>query len=407
LTDGLIATLAGAQGLVEINKRVRPDPALQVAFGRQGCAEQSVVQDTLDAGSAENVLQMQRAVDQIYRAHAQGYRHSYTQALQLLDIDTTGRPCGPKAALATKGYFAHRPHRRGRQEGDVLATRYEELVVKRLYSGGTQLTLALHPLVEAAEATLALTLAQRQRTVLRIDSGGGSLAEVNWMLERGYQLHCKDFSTQRAERLAASVQTWITDPRKTGRQIGWVTDTAEMYVRPVRRIAVRCPRKNGQLAIGVLITTLSPQDVLTLTGQPAERANDPQAVLLAYVQFYDLRGAGVEIEIKEDKQGLGSAHRNKKRFAGQQIVSQLDVLAHNFLVWVRGWLAPVCPTIAKFGLLRWVRDVLCLNGCIRIDPVHGVDQIILNQADPLAMEVQVGLAALLARHNVAVYLGKT
>lgn len=40
LTDGLIAILAGAHGLVEINKRVRPDPALQAAFGSSGCAEQ-------------------------------------------------------------------------------------------------------------------------------------------------------------------------------------------------------------------------------------------------------------------------------------------------------------------------------------------------------------------------------
>ena len=34
LTDGLIAILSGAKGLVEINKRVRSDPALQAAFGR-------------------------------------------------------------------------------------------------------------------------------------------------------------------------------------------------------------------------------------------------------------------------------------------------------------------------------------------------------------------------------------
>src|SRR5574341_383146 len=62
LRDGLVAILAGAQGLVEINKRVRADGALQVAFGRAGCAEQSVVQDTLDACTVQNVAQMQEAV---------------------------------------------------------------------------------------------------------------------------------------------------------------------------------------------------------------------------------------------------------------------------------------------------------------------------------------------------------
>ena len=42
LMDGLITILAGAHGLSEINTRLRSDPALQRAFGRTGCAEQSV-----------------------------------------------------------------------------------------------------------------------------------------------------------------------------------------------------------------------------------------------------------------------------------------------------------------------------------------------------------------------------
>ena len=59
LTDGLMAILTGAKGLVETNKRVRSDAALQTAFGRTGCAEQSVVQDTLDACTEKNVKQME------------------------------------------------------------------------------------------------------------------------------------------------------------------------------------------------------------------------------------------------------------------------------------------------------------------------------------------------------------
>ena len=50
LTDAFIAILAGAHGLCEINTKVRTDAALQRAFGRTGCAEQSVVQETLTNG---------------------------------------------------------------------------------------------------------------------------------------------------------------------------------------------------------------------------------------------------------------------------------------------------------------------------------------------------------------------
>ena len=142
LLDGLINVLAGGRGLVEVNKRVRADRALQRAFGRHGCAEQSVISDTLDTASPENVKQMQAAMTEIYQRHSAGYRHDYEQQLQLLDVDMTGQPCGRKAAFATKGYFAKQRNRRGRQLGRVLATWYEEIVVDRLYDGKTQLPRA-------------------------------------------------------------------------------------------------------------------------------------------------------------------------------------------------------------------------------------------------------------------------
>src|SRR5262249_9439439 len=126
LYDAFISLLAGARGLVEINKRLRSDPALQRAFGRQTCAEQSVVQDTLDACSQENVVQMQQALTLLYRQHSQGLGHDYQAHWQMLDVDLTGLPCGKKAEFATKGYFAHQRHRRGRQLGRVFASDYHE-----------------------------------------------------------------------------------------------------------------------------------------------------------------------------------------------------------------------------------------------------------------------------------------
>src|SRR6266851_215586 len=149
LYDAFISLLAGAHGLVEINTRLRADPALQAAF-------------------------------------------------------------------ASKGYFAKQRNRRGRQLGRVLATRYEEVVVDRLFDGKTQLTTALQPLMQAAEQTLALDERKRQRTVVRLDAGGGSVDDVNWLLSRDYQVHCKDYSTSRAQRLAQSVSVWVDDPKVEG-----------------------------------------------------------------------------------------------------------------------------------------------------------------------------------------------
>jgi hypothetical protein len=407
LQDAFISLLAGAHGLVEINKCVKADVGLQRAFGRTGCAEQSVVQETLDACTAENVTQIEDALTVIFRRHSQSYRHDYQRHWQLWDVDLTGRPCGPKAAFASKGYFAHQRNRRGRQEGYVLATWYEELVVKQLYPGTTQLHTALQPLVTAAEVRLKMDAAKRRRTILRIDAGGGSVADFNWALAQGYQVHGKDCSGRRAKTLAASVTTWFPDPQDTSREMGWVTLPADMYYRPVRRVAVRCRKNNGQWGYGVIVSALAPADVLRLTGGYVSDQTNPHAVLLAYVQFYDQRGGGVETAIKQDKQGLHTPKRNKKRLEAQQILSALELLAHNVLLWARSWLAPRCPKVAQLGLKRLIRDVFHLDGILLFDQRFQLVHIILNQADPWAQRLRPSLAALLAQTHVAVSLGET
>jgi hypothetical protein len=151
LTDAFIAILAGAHGLAEINTRVRSDTALQRSFGRESCAEQSVVQETLDACTVENVRQMKHAFKALMRAHSCAYRHPYQARLQLLDVDMTGLPCGHRAEKASKGYFANKPGRHGRQLARVVATHYEEVVLDWVGPGNVQLNKVLRPLVEETE----------------------------------------------------------------------------------------------------------------------------------------------------------------------------------------------------------------------------------------------------------------
>jgi hypothetical protein len=124
LLDCFINILAGGSGLVEINTRVRPDRALQQAFGRAACVEQSTVSDTLNACTPENVTQLRTALTIILRQHGQCYRHDYQKIWQLLDVDMTGLPAGRQGEGVSKGYFPKQPNRRGRQLGRVLATPY-------------------------------------------------------------------------------------------------------------------------------------------------------------------------------------------------------------------------------------------------------------------------------------------
>ena len=70
LNDCFVGILAGAHGIADINRVLRADPVLQAAFGRDGCAEQSTLQDTLDAASSANVAEMEAAFLQILREHS-------------------------------------------------------------------------------------------------------------------------------------------------------------------------------------------------------------------------------------------------------------------------------------------------------------------------------------------------
>ena len=128
------------------------------------------------------------------------------------------------------------------------------------------------------------------------------------------------------------------------------------------------PRKGGY-AHATLVSALSHDQVLDEPNLPNLREH-PHGALLAHVYYYDRRGGSIEIEIKGDKQGLGTTKRNKKRMAAQQMLTQLGALAHNVLIWVKGWLAPSAPKLHRYGIEPLVRDLLALNGIAQIDS-HG------------------------------------
>ena len=191
LLDAFINILAGGQGLIEINTRVRPDRALQRAFGRARCADQSQVSRTVNRCGQDNVAEMRQGHKEIYETHGVGYRHDYDRQWQVLDVDTSGMPAGKRGEQVTKGYFSGKRGSRGRQLGRVWATLYEEVLVDRLYSGKVQLEKSFPQLVEMAEEVLDLVPAKRKRTILRFDASAGTDKHINWALERKYHVLTK------------------------------------------------------------------------------------------------------------------------------------------------------------------------------------------------------------------------
>ncbi len=385
--DCFINILAGGSGLVEINLLVRPDVAVQRAFGRSTCAEQSTISDTLNACTAENVEQLRSAIQFILRQQGQSYPHDYEVAWQVLDIDTTGLPAGRLGEGVTKGYFAGRKSCRGRQLGRVVAATYDEIIVDQLYDGKRQLESSLPQLVEMAEKALTFGQNQRVRTVLRVDAGGGSETNINWILNRGYWLLIKIHNWQRVRKLITSVADWSTDPKVPGRQLGWVV-APYAYAQPTRQVALRKRKPNGQWLHQVLVFNLTDEMVFDVAGQPRPQPCTSDEVLWAALAAYDQRGGGAETQNKGDKHGLHLAHRNKHRFVAQEMLVLLAQLAHNVLIWTRNDLACADEYFVHYSIQRMVRDVLQIPGCVQLDATGQVARITLQPSHPLAAKVQ-------------------
>ena len=85
----------------------------------------------------------------------------------------------------------------------------------------------------------------------------------------------------------------------------------------------------------------------------------------------------------------------------------LNQLAHNVLMWARNWLTEVAPKLARFGILRLVRDLLHVSGMIELNQRNSsIRRIVLNRAAPLASGFLNALRAVLLPQHVSIILDK-
>lgn len=164
-----------------------------------------------------------------------------------------------EGGLGQQGLLCQSAQPAGSASGLRTLAGYQEVVVKQLYDGKVQLSQALPELVQLASQRLGLDQAKRQKTILRIDAGGGSVANINWLLAQGYHFHGKDYWGPRVKKLIEPLTDWLTNPTDPNRQVAWLTSEPQLYDQPVRRLAVRCRKKNGQWGLGLIVSTLTPR----------------------------------------------------------------------------------------------------------------------------------------------------
>lgn len=106
LQDLLTGILAGSRSVSQINTLIRPDTVLACAWGRKQFAEQSLVAETLDAFSEQNVEQLRQGSTRLLREHGRIWHHDFAQQRLVLDIDLTPMPISKRAEGSSKGKFA-------------------------------------------------------------------------------------------------------------------------------------------------------------------------------------------------------------------------------------------------------------------------------------------------------------
>ncbi len=388
----LVALLAGAKAVSHTGLTLRVDPALYRAFGLPGCAEQSMIAATLDATTEVDVVALRRALSDLFRRYGQVQHHDFARHLLVLDVDLSPLPASTQAEGSERGYMGRCRSKTGRKLVRVRAAATQETMWEEVIPGRMAESLpVLQTAMEAAEQMLGLAgedeaaQAKRAQTEIRLDSGWGSEAMITWLLERGYQVTGKFKSNSRVRKLVQGITVW-QETSSPGREVALVPEPVA-FIRPLAQYAVRTPSKDkaGGYYHAVLFTTrqdLSRQEVVT---------------------HYDGR-AGMEADLKSDKRGLALALIRKRRLGAPKVVVLLIGLAHNLLLWARGWLVPTAEHLRQYGIMRLIQEVWAVPGRLKLT-TRGIERVCFRRQHPRAREVCCGLRSLLAQSHIVVFLG--
>jgi spore germination protein GerM len=108
LVFATVSIASGGETVYDVNTTVRPNKPLLLAFGYEKCADQSVIQQTINAATEENVNQLEEAIKQIFKENNQidffFNANPEGQEFLTLDIDLSPLPASKASEGSKKGY---------------------------------------------------------------------------------------------------------------------------------------------------------------------------------------------------------------------------------------------------------------------------------------------------------------
>src|SRR6201993_1985966 len=375
LLDGLLGSLCGAKTISQSNVTIRLDPAVQRAFGRTGCAEQSTLARTLQACTTETIAQLDRVAWYYLKRYGQTPHHRFAKRLLWVDVDVTPLPIGAQAEGSERTWMGRNRSKTGRKTLRCTASDYREILHETLLRGKAAAAPAPKAALRPLGTRLGWTRERRQRIVLRLDGGFGTTEVLNWLLSRGYQVVAKISHSGRVRKLRQAIGPW-QPTSSPGRETAAVLHP-HRFCRATRQWVIRTPKDKGGYQYAVLVTTLTDLDPVALAD-----AYDGRAMIAA--------------TFCQDQQAWGRATRRQRRWEAQQMGLLLARLAHHVLLWGKQWLSRVPATrqrLQGYGLVRLVRDVWAVPGVIRWRRGWRVS-VRFSPLHPLATPLQESFSAL-------------
>jgi hypothetical protein len=379
LLDALGGILCGAKTMAQNNVTIRTDRAVQRAFGRTGCAEQSTIARTLRACTPENVAQLAQVSWYYLKRYGATPRHRFHDTRLWVDIDLTPMPIGAKAEGSERTWMGRNRSKTGRKTLRITASPYREILHETLLRGKATAVPVLQAALLEVETHLGWSRERRGQIVLRLDGGFGTTEILNWLLSRGYQVVAKISNHGRVHKLRQHIGPW-QPTSSPGREMAAIL-RPHRFCRATRQWVIRTPQAHGGSHYAVLLTTV------------------PDLEPAALADAYDGR-AMIEASDCQDKQALGVVKRRQHKWEAQQMVLLFARLAHHILLWSKRWLSRVPATrwrLKGYGLVRLLQEGTTVPGVIRwrggwmvsvhFDPLH-----------PLAEALQQGFAALFRGH---------
>jgi hypothetical protein len=127
------------------------------AFGLPGCAEQSVIAETLDATNEADLAAFRTAITDLFARYSQARRHDFRRELLVLDVDLSPLPASRHAEGSERCYVGRCRSKTGRNLVRVRAASEQETVWEEVRPGRTAESLSvLQAVLEQAEQRLGL-----------------------------------------------------------------------------------------------------------------------------------------------------------------------------------------------------------------------------------------------------------